>query len=360
MKVPHSELLAALSLIEHAPSRSGITTSEMVRMRVADGVLRLDLSSETFAAARVKVQHEDAWEAYLDRSVFRAFLLADATQKPFVFKRGPQSLLVTHGKRVAKFAANTEVSGYITLRKDDPETMKVTNELVAHLLLAANFASPDPTVPKFNCVWLERGEGMLATNDACAIIVPHTSVKVTTPFPLQLLKAISTARPEQLEITPRHVRFRASNGHVGQLLNKKSSAEFPARQIRKAIGDMRQAPRVFKVASHLFGDALKRLDACVSTVARKEATVTLATEKGSNMLLLKAKIAYGSFEEPVKLLAPADRTMSRQLLLPFALAFAQNTDGDLTLRYHVAEKASVGRFYLKCGAELLTSEVVNA
>lgn len=313
MKIPVPALLEATSAICLVPSRAGIMSSEFIKLRSDKKSLKMSLAAEIYGTTVAKAIEpgQKPWTFYVDRASFEPFVQAShnlGQKAPFVFSitddEKPQ-LIVSCGSRKAIFQEVQQIQGYSDKMDFEGRVLNLSSQQKASLRLASKYATIDPTFAHLNCVYLLKGKSIVASNQLSAIIIDDPVVPMSVPLPLLLLSILDDDQVKSIVVSPAFAKVTTPVGILCQLTSTKAAAEFPIKTILKNMKKAKaEFPQRFVLKASSLLAALKRLEAYVATIVRRDMTVTVSGKKGEQKIKLVASIPSGRFEEPVKVEAP--------------------------------------------------------
>lgn len=345
MKVPIKDLCSAASAIDLVPSRAGISTSEFIRLHCSKGKLRLSLAAEIYGTTEAKIDppSSEEWEFFVDRATFIPFVNAalELRQKsPFDFKydagkKGNSQLTVRCGRRRGVFQSATEITGYKAPQEDPGVKLKLTANQQLILNLAVKYATQDPTIAHLNCVYLQRGKAIMASNQLAAFWMEDAVVPMSAPLPLLLLAVSERADVRELIVSQKSARVTMACGYLCQFTNQKAAEDFPYKQIEKNIKAAEAYRKQFTIDAASLMAVLKRLESYIASVVKRDMVVSVHGNKGENTLQLVAAVPQGRFEETVEVLHPLRRDVECEWMLSLLLPLFDVADklGHIVVKY---------------------------
>lgn len=345
MKVPVKELCNAASAIDLVPSRAGISTSEFIRLHCHKGRLRMSLAAEIYGTMTAAIDPPvmEEWEFFVDRGTFIPFVTAatELRQKaPFEFKydpgkKGNSQLAVRCGRRRGVFQSATEITGYTAPKEDVGFKLKLTANQQLILNLAVKYATSDPTIAHLNCVYLQRGKAIIASNQLAAFWMEDPVVPMSAPLPLLLLAVSERADVRELIVSQKSARVTLSCGYLCQFTNQKAAEDFPYKQIEKNIQAAEAYRKQFTIEAASLMTVLKRLESYIASVVKRDMVVSVHGTKGESTLQLVAAVPQGRFEETVEILHPLRRDVECEWMLSLLLPLYDVAGklGHVTVKY---------------------------
>lgn len=345
MKVPVQDLIEATRAICLIPSRAGIMSSEFIRLRADKKTLKLSLAAEMYGttSAAASEPTDKAWTFYVDRASFSPFVnIAEAlgTKKPFQFQittvdDKPQ-LIIRSGARKAVFQSVNAIEGYSDKDEFKGKVLKLTRDQKDWLRLAVKYATSDPTFAHLNCVYLSKRTSVMSSNQLAALVIEDKAAPMSVPLPLLLLSILDSDKVESILVSETFARVELSCGYLCQLTNAKASADFPHKAISKNVGAGGKTKKRFVLKASSLLAALKRLEAYIATIVRRDMTVTITGKTGEKLIKLIASMPSGKFEELVRIESALSEDIHFELLLAMLLPLADVAKkiGQVTVRYN--------------------------
>jgi len=360
MTVSSKDLISVLRVLELVPSRAGIPSSEFIRLQSKNGSLYLSLTSEVFGVVKVTATDPKEWTAYVDRSSFIPFVNVskDVTPKtPFQFTCLPKhhTLVVRCGSRKGVFNELVVVSGYSEVGKLSGSKLTLTTDQRKALVLAALYATPDPTMAKLNCVYVQETGWILASNERAAIRIQDPNISATVPLPLGLLNSISDSTVKSIVVGKDLAKVYYPFGYLCQTINQYSAKQFPKKAIHTAMEAAKKYPKAFTVSTELLVSALERLSVYSSMVVKRDTIVELSGTAKDTDIKLTCKVPQGQFEERVVIKEPLKKDVSMEWLLQLLIPLSgiSKSISKITVQY---EPDTLSPYYIKAkGLDLLVS-----
>lgn len=364
MKISSEELITAIDLLSLVPSRAGVPSSEFIRLHCSKDIMNAALSAEVFGVTNSPLFEIDTeeWTAFVDRASFCPFVAVSKELKstaPFElsWNSKKKSLLVRCGNRKGVFNEVTNVSGYSDASKVVGTKLKLSDTIKKTLVLAAKYATPDPTIANLNCVYVQNNGWVLASNERSALRIHDKSVTATIPLPLGLLAAVQDSTVSSIIVGKGLAKVTLPKGYLCQTINQAAASKFPAKAIHAAIDSAKTYPKSFSVDASKLVAALDRLNLYSALVIKRDAVVTLVGTTGAKNIQVVCKVPQGRFEERLQAKVPikADFKIEwlLQLLLPLS-AIAKDI-GEVSVHF---EPNKTTPYYLHAkgmGLELLVS-----
>lgn len=341
MKANAADIIQAIASIDLIPSRAGISSSEFIRIQASKDKIKFSLAAEiygtTYAAA---LEGKETWEFFVDRASFVPFVLAAkelGQTVPFEFRYSAKdsTLTVRCGKRKASYQTVTEISGYADKADFKGAALVLTKEQKTMLRLAVKYATSDPTVAHLNCIYLSKGKAILASNQLAAFYLEDKVVPLSVPLPLLLLSILDSDLVEGITVSKEFARVDLACGFLCQLTNQKAAESFPHATLVSNVEAGAKFKKRFSVKGSSMVAVLKRLEAYIASVVKRDMVVSVAGTKGDTKLRITATIPQGSFEESLTVKEPLVRDVECEWLLSLLLPLADiaTSLGTVTVRY---------------------------
>lgn len=360
MKVSVKSLVAAVSAIDLVPSRAGISSSEFIRIKGGKR-LTLSLAAEIYGTTYAKAEEPDAkaWEFWVDRASMVPFVMAakELGQKtPFELiysdEKGKQ-LIIKCGRRKAVFQTVTEISGYTDAAEFKGGELVLTPEQKLVLSLAARYATSDPTVSHLNCIYLKKGKAVMSSNQLAAFYMEDKVAPMSVPLPILLLSILDSDQVKSVVVSPKFARINLRCGFLCQLTNQKAALEFPHQRIVDSMAAAAKYRRRFTLKAVPFLAVLKRLEAYIAAVVKRDMVIGVRGKAGDIKLRLTANVPQGRFEESVTVVHPLKRDVDCELLLGLLLPLSEFAKDLANIEVHWDDMSP---FYFKAsGLQLLLS-----
>ena len=314
IRLTSDSLIKAVKAIDLVPTRSGIVPSEFIQLEKKKDRLYLSLAAEVFGRTYAKAEKVDGedWTFHVDRTALVPWVLAAenfGSNRDFEFevtsKKGSNVLLLKSGRRKVIFNSITFIQGYPEYKAADATTVTLDQRQKLLLTLASRYASPDPTLPYLNCVYMVKGKSILSSNRISLFHGKNKDIPITVPLPLHLLGLIGQDNIKTIEIAKKVVKLTLDCGYLCQSINATAKTDFPVEQSMKQFKKGEDYPVQFKVKAKPFIEAMARLKAYVSGSTQREIYVYAKSIKGEDKLKLYSSTPQGVFTEFVTMLLPA-------------------------------------------------------
>lgn len=303
MRINPELLRQAVGMLDHVPQRTGIQSSEFVRLSCKKGKLEMSLASDLIGVASITPEEPEEFSFFIERKLLFPFISASKDgKKEFSLSVADSTLTLRQGRRSAKWSAIEPVKGYSSAGTLKEKELTIQEGLIEELRLAAKYSSQDQLSPELSCVWLDRkGKRILSTNKFSvfqAQAEPDGEGPIPGAFP-DLLEEAST-----IMVSETGARIVHPYGYLFQAFNQKALSEFPL----KAISSTMKAADSWKVRLNLkvgpILEILLRLANYISGASSEETIIRVEGKKGDPLLRLKTGTSQGAFSESLKLIQP--------------------------------------------------------
>jgi hypothetical protein len=359
VRVDAKPLVKCVEAIGLVPARAGIVASEFIRVRYDKQRLRLALAAEAFGEMGVRCEGvldvPKDWEFHVDRTLFEPFVLAskDSSKSLFKFTINDQKLLVKCGRRSARFNPVDAVAGYAIPPGKEGVPVKLSTEQRSLLQLASKYATQDPTMANYNCVYLKRNNGVLAASGPSIIHVVDSTVAITVPLPLLLVNILASSQEFRIDFIKKMVRLRTACGAICQTINQKALTEFPAKSLLKQLDGAEDFPLQFSIKAVSLLSAIKRQEAIIQGSVKRDLVARIRASAGDKWISITCSAPQGKFTERVLLASATSSDVDCELmmsqLLPLAefghslvqldVKYETNKSGVQTSNFFIAGKA---------------------
>lgn len=331
MIVIAKHLIEAVEAISLIPPRAGIVSSEFIRIRYAGGKMKLAMAAEAYGEVSVPgkgtLGSGKDWQFWVDRSLFEPFVLA-AREKPTAeFKfLGAERLVVKCGRRRARFNKADAIAGYAVPPSDAGTVIKLTDTQKQLLQLAGAYATHDPTLADYNCVYLKEGTGILAASHSSAFHAIDKTVKATVPLPLLLVGLMTSSKPYDISLVKKSVLLQFPFGAICQLMNQKAKAGFPAKSLLKQLDEAASFPSRFTIKATSLLNALKRQEAIIAASVKRDLVAKMWGPAGNKWIHITCVAPQGQFTERVLLRSPLAKDINCEMLMAQLLPLAEHAN----------------------------------
>lgn len=307
MKVSAKDLIEVVRLVGNVPARSGILSSEFLRIESTGQQLQISLAAEMFSVGYIKATVPDAagFEFYAERKMLVAFILAARNPKDtdtFDFQHQPEDriLQVRYKRRRARLRGVDAITGYQRLPHLKTRQIALSSDQLGVLKTVRGYAPDDPTLEGLNCVYLRKGVGMLATDRVSAMLARDQSISITVPIPVMLPDVMDSSGVTGVCTHEDGTVVKFDRGYVYQGLNKKCATDFPADQVIKLFVEAAKLRPTLELSGTTFGLMIDRVASYVSA-GKDETLVEWVGKSGDNFVYVSAESGQGDFREQVHL-----------------------------------------------------------
>lgn len=344
------EILKAVDAIDMVPTRAGIVPSEFIQLEKKNKKLYFSLAAEVYGKTFAKSRQSDGddWIFHVDRLSFVPFVkVAELFKSPADFqlnvetKKDAKRLIVKAGRRKVAFNSISFIQGYPSYGVNNAVAIPLTKRQKDLLALASKFATSDPTLAYINCVYMEKGLGILASNRISLFKGDNKEIPISVPLPILLLSLIDSKRVRSVEVAKNAVKLVLDCGNIYQAINATAKTDFPLKQISKQFVRGTDYPVQFKVKAGVFLKALLRLELYVKGVVARELFVYAKGIKGEDKLTLYCDTPQGRFTENVSMIDKAKNDFTCEWRLPFLTPLEPYADTlkTLTIRFNDSKKS---------------------
>lgn len=334
MKIAVDALLEAVSILDRVPTRTGIASSEFVRLVSKKGMLHLSLASDLVGNAKVPIEDPQDFTFFVERRLLFPFLSpSKGRNKPFTLSLDGDGLQIQEGRRKGRYGAVDAQKGYSSGVPDGEKEVKISDTLKEELRLAAKYASVDQLAPELACVWLDaKRNGVYATNKF-SVFFAETEVKSTGPLPGSFPELLSGSTSVMVSAEGARILF--PSGWLSQSFNEKALKEFPRKSIDASLEAAKGWKSRLKIQAGKLMDALTRLGGYVAGASSDETVINVVCRKGDAVLDLVSQATQATFKEAIKMPEPQKADWSAIWLLPSIRPFLEACDpkAELTVRW---------------------------
>lgn len=299
VEVDKDILVNAIKVFEMIPMRSGVPSSDYIRIIPTQKYLEMALSSSVSAVLRINCSAELGKGPYwIDRRLLIPFvLMGDKWKGSFHLVVEDSMLKVKQGSRQAELALRADpIDGYGVWKDlSSLKEMRLTEDVKGLLIASNNCSTADPALKHLNCVYI-GGQTVLATNQT--VMFAGTSKSKSSnniPFPVGIIPLLSNTLVKGVIIDKDLVMLDCGCGYVQGTVSDEAKKNFPKKEIVKQINDSQSLPLLGKIPSVRLAKMLKRLAEYLSGVKREDWQLKL--EFSENKMRAVVKIRQGEFEE---------------------------------------------------------------
>ena len=313
MKVRGEDLMPCLALTEMISARSGVLSSRNYRIDARPGGVRFRLCGEVFGEFEVSSDCDSKAQFTADRSSLSAFISALNRSKDITLTFKDSRLLASQARRRATFSLVQGVTGYGSAKGlDRGKPWKLAAEEKEALALCSRYASEDPVIPQYNCVYVAKGRGAFATDSYCFLHVPFATPPARSyAFPVFLPTILSKLTDEaKIKVSRSGASVSDEGVYFYQPTNLKAF-RFPVTK----VSAMLKAPAAPVVRIRL-SRFQRGLSLFKSVATSGEGQVVIKCVAGSKRVVLLMRSPFATFEDKVYAVAPADVSRELTLYLP--------------------------------------------
>ena len=324
MKIEKEKLISALEILSLVPQRPGMSASEYIRITTSGKKMTLALSSEVLGVVSFPIEGKFPCKEpfYLDRRVAVPFMLAgrdsksdfellsDEVEVESVEKRKkPQKktvLVIRQGKRSAAMVDVPEVHGYGEIKIDkNSKKVKFSEEQRSLIKAAFNCASPDPSLPELNCVYITSQGFILSYNTIAMMIGKTEKFKESLPFPLHLLSMIQHEKDPTIYISKDKVILEFKEGMIAQSLSVKAVKKFPVKDVMSKAHSLKKVPYLFSINAAKLFNSMDRFSSYISAVRKQDQVIRVIVKKKSKQVKIVSNVPNIKLTEEVTLEKPS-------------------------------------------------------
>jgi len=355
VQVNAHQLLGAIEVLNLVPARSGVRSSEIVKIVAKKKSLQLMLASEIKGCVSVPTADGEDYEVFVDRAKLFSFLnLAKGSKKEATFsltytqEAGGVALEIKLGRRRAEYIGIDPVSGYSKVGAvQEEKELSLDAELVALVGLAAKYTTTDFTRPELNGVHLLKKTDMVVSSKIGAINFAgeHKGISVTTPLPEEFSAFLTQATKVLVSRSGCRLVFPS-----GSLFRSFNDDQFTGKiaSIADLLKQFAAEPLAIQCSAEALQRALGRLKSCCGEDS--DYPVLLSAAKGETTLTMTVKGETWQFDEVLRnvtLKGAVTFDLPLFHLLPMLEAAA--SDKDYLVKLHFSKGASAG--YAKLDAK---------
>ena len=332
MKLQAQDLRAAFDVCDAVPSDGVLEASQFVRIAQDSKELTLTLTGTIWAEGWATGDGTGKWTAYVDRRIFKAFLVAANAEVSMILK--DQQLTLKSGNRV-ELALHADINGYENWKPANKYDVSADLKRILDM-----YASYLPTA---------------AGTEAIRAVNLRTDCVIATNA-LSMLGVLGMTFPNNVLVPPEVVKFLAKNG--GKLATDKGGVgvaldqgyvyqptsstllKFPTADCQKQLTEAGKLPTMIVVGVQGLLDAVKT---ATRFLMGSETSFVVSQEKG---LRITVPLDTGSFERSVpatiKTALPEVKWAIRKAL-PW-LEFVATLDEEAKIELAKTKSALVFRF----------------
>jgi hypothetical protein len=265
MKVNTKEFLSALKVLDLVPVRSGIPSSEFIRMQgfpmytknANDGIV-MALAAEISGAVIVKLS-DGFWDLkesfFVDRKVLMPFVAASrspeitiTTGKSLGYKQESDDALkivLKSGRRTLTLANGTLSAGYVEPPNAKVRRIKISDELRELITLAQSFGPAANVLPQLESVFISQNGKVLSS---CDIVIFQGNFEFLNNgvesfhIPLASVPLLASALKE-IKLTKQAFILEFTCGTLMQAMPTRVLKEFPVKRMVQCVKDGDKVPK---------------------------------------------------------------------------------------------------------------------
>ena len=362
-EVRRDVLLEAITLLNLVPSQSGIPSSDFFLVQQDKRPGHIWMCAAGGAVANVHLDGTGTWPFqkpfYLDRRLFTPFITAFPEIKNkynFEFRKTAEGALrVRCGKPFEDFSAQPSVMGYGEIPAlKNPSKLRISDELMALMRCASQYASSEAEAPHLACVyltprpkWLE----ILATNQKIIFCGKHRfshDIKSVIPFPIQMLSTLQAEGMSRMVWSAPNVFAQFPRGVVWQSVSAQASKNFPADDLRERLNRKQGIKPAFRASAAKFARVVERLSTYLQYVRKEDWVLNISGTKGSDQIFLVSRLPHATINEHLRVLETIDTNFNFDWPLDQLgglFKFAGTVDSAVECRL----EKDAGMSYVTCG-----------
>ncbi len=333
MLLDKEKLLAAIRIVDLVQMRSGIPTSEFIKMEAQSKTLLFSLTSEVAGRAAVKLDEDCPMKGtwFIDRRVLVPFLMQDNNSKAVEVGFVKESLVFKYGRRKLSLVGIDAISGYGDIKDDKskPEVLKLSDDSKAMAVVAGKYAPADQSLAQLQCVYFGKDGSIVSSNSTNIFYGKATKLSKEILFPCFLVSALSNSSLTNATVFRSLVVLYFGNGFITQTLPAQTVKGFPIDKIKSLVVKGNKYPAVLTFSSQKLHDILSRLSTIVA--ANKDKTVRLDGADG--LVKLSSGVSHAKVTDSFKAKCS---TFSCELPLDEVLhfiEFAAKKDEEIRIRF---------------------------
>lgn len=320
--VPKKELESALDIIMNVPSRSGVSSSEYIKMsKYEDKAAVLNLTADVAGCSYLFSQEKYPFksEVYLDRRLLEPFVNVGKELKgsEYIFELVGDALQIKHGSRRVIYAKAKAGAGYQHAPRYKKQRRTELNDTWTSVLRCAIACGTDDSVtPHLNCVYvlpIADGVKLYATNTKIGFIgkvVKKHVPKHTIAFPLKLATLSALEMMKTLVWDNKSAMISSPKGKIWQAIKIQARKNFPYKGLEKLASKVNGGRVVFCVDSASLSATANRIAQYLSAVTREDLILKMNVSAGSDKMKLTCGTGHTIFSEQVALTMHAKKDMT--------------------------------------------------
>jgi len=335
VKIDTQALLTAVAILENVPSRTGIQSSEYVKLECAGDTLRLLLASDLVGAVSVPVTEPTPFSFFVERRLLFPFVnAAKGHDKPFTATYAGGCLTLKERKRSVKYQGVDAMKGYTDVSPSKEKTIKLEKAHLAELRLAARYASFDSLAPELSCVWMDEAGGAICATNKFSVFSSRVKVAGSGPIPFIFPDLLN--EESKVKVSSEGARIVYPSGYLFQSFNEKALKNFPHKQITATIAAAEKWKLRLQLPAKKMVEALQRLALYVNGASSDETIIRVTAKAGDATLRFSTAAAQGHFSETITLSKAPTEAWEADWLHPSIRPFLEAADAkaDLLVRWN--------------------------
>lgn len=346
--VPKKELEEAVFLITTVPTRSGVHSSEYIKMsKHDDKSASFSLTSEASGVAYLHSAEKYPFkhDIFLDRRLLEPFVTIGKETKgaDYIFSVEKDEVHIKHGHRRAVYAKGKE-SKYLKAPKYSRKNKVDLDTQWGQLLKCAVACGTDDSVtPQFNCVFIvpnEKGAKLYSTNTTVAFIgeASKHSPPAKIAFPLMLASMSATEGVKRVEWDDKSATLVFDKGKLWQAVKIEARRNFPYKDIEEMEKALKKSHSAFVINASSLSAAAIRMNSYLAAVTREDLVLKMITKAKSKTMQLVCRTGSTMFSEQVALEHEAKKDYEIQWPLEEVLPALQFGKNDGIAKVYITEK----------------------
>lgn len=315
-EVSKNDLEYALGIVLNVPAKSGMVSSEYIRISRCESGAILSLAADLSSQALLEYAFPFKKSLYLDRRLFDPFVSAgkELSGSTYTMTMKHEGVLtIKHGSRTAVFSVGKKVSGY----SDKPvyekaNSMRIYESWTKMMQCAVACATDDPVVPQFNCVYVvpanRRDIMMYATNTKVVFVGRGSTKKLprkSIAFPLVLASRLQGNDMEEVTWDDKSALISSEHGWMWQAVKSAARKKFPKEELDNLVAGLKKGKPLLTLAAEDMGEAADRIAGYLTAVSREDLVLRIKASKDDKRAKLVSGTGETLFTEHITLLKPA-------------------------------------------------------
>lgn len=301
IELDRDSFLKAVKVMNLVPFRSGIPSSDYIRIRLAKKKMELAIASSVSGQSSVALPESmGEQDLFVDRRMFLPFCLAAEKRKgDFKLLLEEGKLHIHQGKRKAELALYAgKVQGYGKWRDiNGLKEVKLEADLKTLLVAASSCATADPSLQHLNCVFMD-GNLLLSSNQTMMLQGSGKGKNTDFPFPVGIIPLLGDSLVQGVGIENGMVILDCEVGYIEGTVAAPGAKKFPKKDILFNMKAAQKYPVLLTIKPKALAEAMAHLIEYLAGVKRDEWVLKIAEENGE--LYASAAISQGGFKERIK------------------------------------------------------------